>query len=205
VVGYIISINKCKDEDLIVRVLTASKIYTLYRFYGARHSTINLGYKIDFNTEKQGVYMPRLRNILHLGYDWLFDAKKVFFWQEFIKLLSKHLFDVEEIGCGYFEALENLAKKIKTQDAQRAIIETYTKILELEGRLNSGLKCFICNQKINEQIGLNRAFLPSHPNCTPSNVYLAQNEVKDLFENKKTIFLSDELCSKLFKLIKQGL
>lgn len=49
--GYIIDIKNVKEDDLIVTVLAQEAIYTTYRFYGARHSTINIGYKIDFELE----------------------------------------------------------------------------------------------------------------------------------------------------------
>lgn len=49
--GYIIDIKTVKDDDLIVSILTENHVYTTYRFYGARHSNINVGYKIDFELE----------------------------------------------------------------------------------------------------------------------------------------------------------
>ena len=49
--GYIIRLNRARDEDLVVTILTQQNLETLYRFYGARHSTINLGFKIDFESE----------------------------------------------------------------------------------------------------------------------------------------------------------
>lgn len=204
--GYIISINKCKNEDLIVKILTNEKILTLYRFYGARHSTINLGYKIDFSVEQDKIYMPRLRNILHISYGWLFQAQRVFFWQEYIRLLNKHLFDVEDLGGGYFALLEDLAQKISTLNPIRAIIENYLHLLELEGRLNTNFRCFICNEPIKDgAIGISRAFLPSHRSCLNSSLALSHQEALDLFLNKKTIFLSDQKCLELYVLIKQGL
>ncbi len=48
--GYIIHITRVKDEDLIVTILTQNVIKTTYRFYGARHSSVHLGYKIDFES-----------------------------------------------------------------------------------------------------------------------------------------------------------
>ena len=50
--GYIINVNKARDEDVIVTILAQDNLYTLYRFYGARHSQINLGFKIDFEIEE---------------------------------------------------------------------------------------------------------------------------------------------------------
>ena len=45
--GYIIDIKPVKDDDLIVSILTENELLTTYRFYGARHSNINIGYKIE--------------------------------------------------------------------------------------------------------------------------------------------------------------
>ncbi len=49
--GYILDVKPVKDDDLIVTILTPTRVYTTYRFYGARHSNINVGYKIDFEIE----------------------------------------------------------------------------------------------------------------------------------------------------------
>jgi hypothetical protein len=46
--GYIIDLKVVKDDDLIVTLLCENELITSYRFYGARHSNINIGYKIDF-------------------------------------------------------------------------------------------------------------------------------------------------------------
>ena len=40
--GYIIDIKPVKDDDLIVSILTEHEVLTTYRFYGARHSNINI-------------------------------------------------------------------------------------------------------------------------------------------------------------------
>jgi hypothetical protein len=50
--GFIVNINRVKEEDLIVSILTKDKLHTLYRFYGARHGSINIGFKIDFEIEQ---------------------------------------------------------------------------------------------------------------------------------------------------------
>ena len=49
--GYIINLNRVKDEDLIVTIISKDSLETLYRFYGARHGTINIGFKIDYEIE----------------------------------------------------------------------------------------------------------------------------------------------------------
>lgn len=50
--GYILSMQKTRNEDMIVKILTPMYIKTLYRFYGTRHSIINIGRKIDFEEEQ---------------------------------------------------------------------------------------------------------------------------------------------------------
>lgn len=75
--GYILDTKPVKDDDLIVTILTENKIYTTYRFYGAKHSNINVGYKIDFeleNTLRSDI--GRLRDVMQLNYQWILDAKK---------------------------------------------------------------------------------------------------------------------------------
>ncbi len=46
--GFLLQTQSIRDEDLIVRVLTKNQLKTLYRFYGKRHSVLNVGRKIDF-------------------------------------------------------------------------------------------------------------------------------------------------------------
>jgi len=144
--GYILHITPVKDEDLIVTILTPHKIYRLYRFYGARHSTINLGYKIDFEIEHNIGYLPKLRRITHIGYQWLFNLNRHQIWQEFIKRLYRHLKDIEEIETFYFALLEEMAKKLNRQEPKRLVIESYLKILEYEGRLDRSFECFVCEE-----------------------------------------------------------
>ena len=62
--GYIIDIKPVKDDDLIVAILTEHEVLTTYRFYGARHSNINLGYKIDFELENTRANIPRLKDVI---------------------------------------------------------------------------------------------------------------------------------------------
>lgn len=204
-VGYIISINRCKEEDLIIRVLTDSKVYTLYRFYGARHSTINLGYKIDFSIEEQSLYMDKVRNILHLSYSWLFDYRKLLFWQQFISLLDKHLRDVEEVDSLYFEILDRAAKKIERQNPKRVIIEEYIHLIEGEGRLHGDFRCLSCEKVIEQDLSLTRSFLPVHRSCVYDSKSFELEKIKDLFFHKKSLLLDNEECEKLYNLLLLGL
>ncbi len=66
--GYIINLNKVKDEDLIVTILSHHRLKALYRFYGARHGTINIGFNIDYEIEPSAKStIGRLKDTQDLG------------------------------------------------------------------------------------------------------------------------------------------
>src|SRR5660397_60938 len=133
--GYIINFNKVKDEDLIVTILTKGSVQTLYRFYGARHSNINLGYKIDFESQSSiKSNIAQLRGVLHLASKWNLDRDRMFIWQSFIKLFFLHLKDVDDIDDFYFNLLEEANTIWHVQNPKRIAIEKYTKLLAYEGR-----------------------------------------------------------------------
>ena len=71
--GYILHTQKVRDEDLLVYILTPSLLVKSYRFYGARHSNVLQGYKIDFELEGGENFLPHLRSVLHLDYRWLLE------------------------------------------------------------------------------------------------------------------------------------
>jgi recombinational DNA repair protein (RecF pathway) len=203
--GYIINLNKVKDEDLIVTILTEENLYTCYRFYGARHSTINVGYKIDFELESNlKSSIPRLKDVLQLGFPWIFDNQKLYCWQRFIKLFYPHLKDVEELEPFYFDLLNSLAKRIEKQNPKRAIIEAYVKLCEHEGRLHKDYYCLLCEEKIEQQISLVRAFVPIHPECSYSKGF-ELSKVNKLFYEKSTLSLTDNEVDHLWNLLLQGL
>ncbi len=202
--GYILKVTPAKNEDLIVAVLTKERLYTLYRFYGARHSTINLGYKIDFEIQYDIGYLPRLRHIIHLGFSWLKSLQKALIWQQFIKLLYDHLKDIEEPEAFYFEMLDILAKRIEKQNPKRAIIESYIKLLEFEGRLHKEFECIICEEKIVDDPVLVRAFLTAHPHCIPKKIF-NRKKIEYLIRNQDTQFLDDEEIEALWQIVQEGL
>ena len=103
--GYILHTQKVRDEDLLVYILTPSLLVKSYRFYGARHSNVLQGYKIDFELEGGGNFLPHLRSVLHLGYRWLLSRERLLVWQQFMRLLYAHLRDVEQIDEVYFREL----------------------------------------------------------------------------------------------------
>jgi S-adenosylmethionine:diacylglycerol 3-amino-3-carboxypropyl transferase len=202
--GYILNINKVKDEDLIVSILTESKLKTLYRFYGARHATINLGYKIDFEavaSSKSTISM--LREVLPLSAKWMLENQRFFIWQQYIKLMFKHLKDVIEIDPFYFYLLEETSTKMQMQNPKRVVVESYLEILAYEGRLHDDFKCFICDTYIEENIVLARSFLPAHKVCVFGEE-ISRGRVKSLFDSKSTLYLEDEEVDYLWRILQEG-
>jgi len=203
--GYIININKVKDEDLIVTILTRDKLYTTYRFYGARHSNINIGYKIDFELEinlKSSI--PRLKDVLQLNFSWILDYDKMYHWQRFIKLFYYHLKDVEELDKFYFELLDILLIRIEKQNPKRAIIEAYIQLCEYEGRLHNEFICLLCDEPIVQDISLVRGFIPTHSSCSYSKNFDIK-KISDLFIQKNTVELTDDEVEYLWYILLQGL
>jgi recombinational DNA repair protein (RecF pathway) len=203
--GYIININNVKEEDLIVSILTENNFYTTYRFYGARHSTINIGYKIDFELEtNMKSNIARLKDVLQISYPWIHDSAKLYCWQRFLKLFYPHLKDVEEIEDFYFYLLDNIAHKMVKQNPKRAIIEAYVKLCEHEGRLHQEYECLLCEEIIESDISLVRSFLPTHKHCSYSKSFKL-SQIKELFEEKSLISCNDEEVEYIWNILLQGL
>jgi hypothetical protein len=203
--GFIINLNKVKDEDLIVTIISKNSLDTLYRFYGARHGVINLGFKIDY--EKEGSAkssIERLKDVIHIGYKWINDYEKLRLWQNFIGLFHKHLKDAYEIDDFYFDLIENASQNWDKQNPKRVAIESYVKLLEHEGRLHTEMECFLCHEEIIGDISLIRAFLPTHKECTHT---LAVNKeaLKELYRSKSSLFLSDKEIDRLWYVLLEGL
>lgn len=203
--GYIININKVKDEDLIVTILSKHSLDTLYRFYGARHGTINIGFKIDYEVEPSAKStIGRLKDVIHISYPWINDYNLLHLWQNFLSLFYKHLKDAQDFGSFYFDLLENASKEWDKQNPKRVAIETYVKILENEGRLHKEFYCFLCSKAILKDVSLIRAYLPTHPNCTHT-LPIAQSALNELYENKSTLFLNDKEVDRLWIILLEGL
>ncbi|EOI0718638.1 recombination protein RecO, partial [Campylobacter jejuni] len=115
---------------LIVYILSPKMLIKAYRFYGLRHSSILSGYKIDFALDENPSFLPRLKDVLHLGFVWIMDREKMLIWQEFIRLLYRHLKDVEELDGFYFDLLDECVKRFEKQNSKRVIVDAYLKILE---------------------------------------------------------------------------
>ena len=61
--GFILKVTKVRDEDCIVSILTNSEMLETYRFYGARHSNITQGFKIDFEVLLNPNFCSQFLNI----------------------------------------------------------------------------------------------------------------------------------------------
>lgn len=202
--GFILNTVKVRDEDLIVRILSENEVLTLYRFYGARHSYINVGYLIDFIIEESAkTTIKRLRNVIQLPFPFLFDLEKMLNYKIFIKLLNSHLSDVTKINNFYYNWLIDITNYLDKRDAKRFLIESYVKLLEKEGRLHKDFVCFLCEKEIKENIALTRAFLPAHEKCIYEKGF-SKEKIQDLFENKKSLLFSDEEIEKLWKIMNLG-
>ncbi|MDF1875123.1 recombination protein RecO [Sulfurimonas sp. SAG-AH-194-I05] len=203
--GYIINLNKVKEEDLIVTILSKKNLYTLYRFYGARHGTINIGFKIDYEIEDSSkATISRLKDVIHIGFPWMNDYKLLRLWQDFLALFHKHLKDTEDIGTFYFDLIEDSSQKWGKQNPKRIAVEAYVKILSHEGRLHYENICFLCSKKIENKISLLRAYLPTHERCSYT-LSINAHALEELFTNHSSLFLSDKEIQRLWIVLLEGL
>ena len=201
--GFILKTTKVRDEDCIVDILSESALVRAYRFYGARHSNITQGYKIDFELSQNQSFLPRLSGVMHLGYAWLGNREKLLFWQQFMRLLHAHLKDAESLDKFYYELLTDAAARFGRQNPRRIIIESYAKILRFEGRLHDEPYCFLCDEEISENIALCRGFLPAHERCS-QRAGFAQDEILEFLRNGRTLNLSDEAVEMLYDIALEG-
>lgn len=201
--GFILKTTKVRDEDCIVDVLSESALVRAYRFYGARHSNITQGYKIDFELSQNQSFLPRLSGVMHLGYAWLGNREKLLFWQQFMRLLHAHLKDAESLDKFYYELLTGAAARFGRQNPRRIIVESYAKILRFEGRLHDEPYCFLCDEEISENIALCRGFLPAHERCS-QRVGFAQDEILEFLRSGRTLNLSDEAVEMLYDIALEG-
>ena len=204
--GFIVNINRVKDEDLIVGILSQNGLETLYRFYGARHGSINIGFLIDFEKERsQKAGIERLKDVIHIGFSWIHDFERLRLWQDFTKLFYKHLRDTHELECFYFDLLFKASRKWGVQNPKRVAIESYVKLLEYEGRLHKEFECFLCGRAIEEDgISLVRAFLPTHKECTHTFA-VSKQAIQELYKTKSSLFLSDQECERMWITLLEGL
>lgn len=203
--GFIIKLSRARDEDMIVTIISEDCLTTLYRFYGARHSPINLGFKIDFETETSlKSSIPRMRDVIHLGYSWMGEYDRLRLWQQFIALFYPHLQHSEEIGRHYFDLLENAARRWKDQNPKRVAIETYVQLLSHEGRLHLEMDCFFCDQEIMDDISLIRAFLPAHNQCSHT-LSINRYGLEWLYAHASSLYLEDHEVNRMWHVMQEGL
>jgi len=202
--GFVLKITKAKNEDIIVRVLSRDLIKSYYRFYGARHSVLQMGYLIDFETEEDNKgFMPRLRSVSHIGFPWLYDREKLMLWHRFVAIFEPHLRDVTEIESFFYDTLLEAAKRWHKQSPKRLIVESFVKILKSEGRLYEPNRCIICNKNIKESVAIVKSFLPAHEQCVNQKGF-AKSSIKELFETNSSINLSDETIEELADIVLKG-
>jgi len=202
--GFIITLHKVKEEDLIVTIISQNNLETLYRFYGARHGAINVGFKIDFEIESSAKSaMGRLKDVIHIGYPWINDYRLLQLWQEFVQLFYKHLKDAQEIGEFYFNLIESSSKEWSKQNPKRVAIEAYVKLLKHEGRLHQENICFLCSQPIQENLSLIRAFLPTHNYCSHKKP-IDRSKLLHLYRENSTLFLDDNEIEALWETLLEG-
>lgn len=203
--GFIINLNRVKEEDLIVTIISKDNLQTLYRFYGARHGTINIGFKLDYEIEASAKStIHRLKDVIHIGFTWINDYKLLRLWQDFLSLFHIHLKDAEDLGSFYFDLLDKASREWDKQNPKRVAIEAYVKILTHEGRLHREKECFLCSKVIDGDISLIRAFLPTHKACSHT-LSINKAGLKELYENSSSLFLNDKEIDRLWIILLEGL
>ncbi len=203
--GFILNIRKAKNEDIIVTVLSNSSVEKYYRFFGSRHSILQVGNLIDFEVQKsKSSFMPQLRKVSHLSFSWIFLSNHLMIWQNFIKLFEPHLKERTAIDSFYFDLLLKIAKKWHKQSPKRLAVEAYIELLSYEGRLYENRFCYICEEVLDDTLGLMRAYIPAHPSCIYAKA-LDKNRIFELFNSKSTIYLDDIYVDELYRVLLRGL
>ena len=202
--GFIINIRKAKNEDVVVTVLSNNSVQSYWRFFGARHSILQIGNLVDFEVkESQNNFMPQMRSLSQLSFPWIFSANHLLIWQNFIKLFEPHFKETTEIESFYFDLLLKIAKRWEKQNPKRLAIEAYIELLEYEGRLYDHGFCHICEEVLEEEVGLMRAFLPAHPHCIYATP-LKKNSIFKLFNTKSTIHIDNNEITTLYNILLKG-
>ena len=203
--GFIINIRKAKNEDVIVTVLSSDAVKSYWRFFGARHSILQIGNLVDFEiSESNNNFMPNMRSLSQLSFPWLFSNNHLLIWQNFIKLFEPHLKDTIEIDNFYFNLLLKIAKRWDKQNPKRLAVEAYIELLDHEGRLYDNGFCYICEDILEEKVALMRAFLPAHPQCIYSTA-LNKKEIFIFYNTHSTINLGDSTIDILYNILLKGL
>jgi hypothetical protein len=124
-------------------------------------------------------------------------------WQNFIKLLYPHFFEVDKINKFYFEMLQNIIKNFD-RDPKRVLIENYLNLLQFEGRLNLNFECFLCEKKIVNRVNIVRGYLTACENCIPTQGFDI-NKINSLFITKQTTLLNNNEIEKLYQVLCLGI
>jgi hypothetical protein len=201
--GFIVSLRRAKNEDMIVTLLEEHALRSYYRFYGARHSILQLGYLIDYESEEESRFMPRLRRVSHLGFPWLYRRHRLMLWQQFVALFEPHLRDTEELDPFYFDLLLSAARRWERQNPKRIVCESAWKLLEFEGRIHTPEHCYICEKPLEDSIALMQALLPVHPECI-YGAALPRTKVEEFLRTGKTTLMEDGEVEYLYGVVSKG-
>ncbi len=184
--------------------MTREHIRSYYRFYGARHSILQVGYLVDFEVEgENGPFLPRMRSLSHLGFSWLYDRSRLMVWHNFVQKFEPHLRDTETLEPFYFDLLLEAAKKWHRQNPYRIVVESYLKLLRFEGRLHMPDFCYICEKPLDDDVALMQAFRPAHPRCIDAPA-LPKSLLVHTFETAKPLLLDDRLVMSLYETVVKG-
>jgi len=199
--GYVLDIKGSREEDLIVNVLTSDSLRVLYRFYGARHSSINIGYKIDFEQEDSDSYLPRMRNISHINFLWIEQRDTFFAWQKFSKYMFFHLRQTTNLPHFYFDMLENINSSLENQNYKRAIIESFISMQKFEGSIGDKMVCATCGEEISSLFVIDKQLIPYHSACSIGFMEFDSKEMSSLFERENSFSVSDENIDRLYNFL----
>jgi recombinational DNA repair protein (RecF pathway) len=190
---------------MVATILAKDGVHTYYRFFGARHSILQFGHLVDFEVEGEGEsYLPRMRQLSHIGFPWLYDNKRLLQWHNYLKLFEPHLRDTETLEPFYFELLLDAAKKWSKQNPKRIVCENAVALLRHEGRLHDEEHCYICENPIGDEVALMQAYIPAHPACIQSPG-LRKEKLHYFFESGKSLYLDDGEVEYLYRLAMRGL
>jgi hypothetical protein len=203
--GYILAIQKVREEDLIVTILTKDELLKLYRFYGVRHSILNIGNKIDFEIEVvSNSNNKRLRSVIHLADVWQLQFDKMLFWQKYLILLHKHLSEIHHLDPFYYTHLEKINNTILRQNVKRVLINGYIDLLYFEGRDLSPNICFLCDEAFDKECSIQRGFLATHSYCQYGKK-MTVDSFNHMMQTKKCLHLSESNIELLWSVILEGL
>jgi len=203
--GFVVALRRAKNEDSIATVLSERSIRSYYRFFGARHSILQLGHLIDFEVEgEDDRFMPRLRNLSQMGFPWIQERNRLMLWHQFIKLFEPHLQGTEALDSFYFDLLLKAARKWDRQNPKRIICESYVALLTHEGRLSPVKQCYICEKELDEQLSLMTAFKPAHPECIYASA-MEKKRIESFLNSGKTIYLDDAEVDQIYQVVLKGM